>query len=132
VTRFRIMRVFEMPPHLEEGVLYVSNEYATAAHLCACGCRSKIRTPLGPAEWRVAEGRRGPTLRPSIGNWQRPCKSHYWIIDGVVEWSTKWSTERIETGRKFEQLRREAYYRDLYPVSRVGRAWQWLKRLMRR
>lgn len=71
-------RVHYMPKELKPGVLYVSVEFGIAVHLCACGCGSKIRTPLGPTEWAVEETRSGPTLRPSVGNWQHACQSHYW------------------------------------------------------
>ena len=70
-----------MPKELASGILYVSEEFGTAAHLCPCGCGSKIRTPLGPADWGFVETEFGPTLDPSIGNWQRACQSHYWIKD---------------------------------------------------
>lgn len=46
----RLERVHFMPTALEPRVLYVSEEFGAAAHLCACGCGSKIRTPLGPTE----------------------------------------------------------------------------------
>ncbi|WP_416385198.1 DUF6527 family protein [Sphingomonas sp. LY54] len=118
-----------MPAQLEPGVLYVSEEYETAAHLCACGCRSKVRTPLGPTEWSFFEAAEGPTLNPSIGNWQRPCKSHYWIINGRVEWSTQWSSEQIAAGRACEQRRRERHYANLIPSGHLARLWRWLKGL---
>lgn len=125
--RYRLAHVRTMPTKLEEGIVYVSEEFGTAAHLCACGCGSKVRTPLGPTEWSVREGRRGPSLYPSIGNWQRPCQSHYWINNGSVEWSTKWSLERIEAGRAFEQLRRDAYYENSYSAGWFLRLWLWVK-----
>jgi len=51
-----------MPRELEPGILYVSEKYGTAAHLCACGCGAKIRTPLGPTEWAVAQTPAGPSM----------------------------------------------------------------------
>ena len=66
-----------MPKDLKPGVLYVSEQFGAAAHLCACGCGSKIRTPIGPTEWSVEETDVGPTLHPSVGNWQQACQSHY-------------------------------------------------------
>ena len=74
--RFRLERVHYMPKELEIGVLYVSEEFKTAAHLCACGCRAKVRTQLGPTEWKVKDDTKGPSLWPSVGNWQRGCRSH--------------------------------------------------------
>ncbi|HBX79645.1 MAG TPA: hypothetical protein DEH05_00755, partial [Propionibacteriaceae bacterium] len=67
------------------GHLYISMEYATAVHLCACGCKSKVVTPLGVADWQlIFDGT--VTLRPSIGNGQFPCRSHYFIRSDRIEW----------------------------------------------
>jgi hypothetical protein len=33
--------------------LYVSIEFATAAHSCACGCGREVVTPPGPTDWRI-------------------------------------------------------------------------------
>ena len=30
-----------IPEQLDQGVIYISKLYATAAHLCCCGCDSK-------------------------------------------------------------------------------------------
>ena len=91
-----------MPKELHAGMLYVSEEFGAAAHLCACGCGAKIRTPLGPTEWSVEETSAGPTLRPSVGNWQQACQSHYWIWRGEVNWATQWTPEQILEGRRDE------------------------------
>ena len=128
--RFRMERVRTMPAKLEPGVLYVSEAFETAAHLCACGCGSKVRTPLGPTEWTFTEDLGGPSLYPSIGNWQRPCNAHYWIQNGRVEWSRQWSPSQIAEGRASEQLRRERYYAELYPGSWGARLWRRLKSLL--
>ena len=72
--KFALERVHYMPKELKPGVLYVSEEFDIAMHLCACGCGSKVRTPLGPTEWSVQETNSGPTLRPSVGNWRQACR----------------------------------------------------------
>jgi hypothetical protein len=99
-----------MPRELSPGILYVSEEYAVAGHLCACGCGHKVITPLAPTEWSFSERDGRPTLRPSIGNWQLPCRSHYLITEGVVRWAGQWSDTQIVLGRQAEELRRQAYY----------------------
>ncbi len=109
-SRFEVLQVHLMPKDLMPGILYVSKEFGTAAHLCACGCGSKVRTPLGPTAWSIKETKRGPTLRPSVGNWQKPCKSHYLIIRGEVIWAEQWTKEEIAAGRRTEAARRDAYY----------------------
>jgi hypothetical protein len=124
---FKLERVRTMPARLEPGVLYVSEAFETAAHLCACGCGAKVRTPLGPAEWTFTDDPEGPSLEPSIGNWQRPCKAHYWIENGRIEWSNQWSPEQIAAGRAWEQLRRERYYARRHPAKWWQRLWCWLK-----
>lgn len=130
--KFEMQRVRYMPKELRSGVLYVSEEFDIAMHLCACGCGSKVKTPLGPTEWSVTETKTGPSLRPSIGNWQEACQSHYCIIDGKVKWGEKWTPEQIARGRRHEEERRRAYY-DALGRKRDGalqRVWRWLRRLV--
>ena len=77
----------EMPEvaDMEPGVLYVSKAYQVAIHLCACGCGAETVTPLHGSGWTLTGDAR-PTLTPSIGNWQFPCRSHYYVTDGRIEW----------------------------------------------
>jgi len=112
--RFELEPVHLMPKDLESGILYVSKEFGTAAHLCACGCGSKVRTPLGPTAWTVKKTIRGPTLWPSVGNWQKPCKSHYLIVRGDVIWAGQWTDDQIVAGRAGEAARRESHYAAKY------------------
>jgi hypothetical protein len=129
--KFKLQRVHYMPKELKPGVLYVSEEFGAAAHLCACGCGSKIRTPLGPTEWSVEETNSGPTLTPSVGNWQQACQSHYVIYRGEIRWAEKWTPAQIAAGRRHEEERRRAYYEAL-DRSRGGfiqRFWRWVKGL---
>lgn len=107
---FRLEEVEFMPAKLEPGILYASQKYRTAAHLCACGCGEKVRTQLGPLGWRLTNGRTGPTLFPSIGNWQKPCRSHYFIRNGRVLWQSDWTDEEVLEGRRAEELQRDAYF----------------------
>lgn len=120
-----------MPKQLAPGILYVSEKYETAAHLCACGCGAKIRTPLGPTEWVVRPDTAGPSLWPSVGNWQRPCQSHYIIESGNIIWCGKWTPEQVAAGRFHEETRRRAFYNAMY-AKKVGwkRFWLMLKSLL--
>ena len=132
--KFEMQRVHYMPKELKAGVLYVSEEFDIAMHLCACGCGSRVKTPLGPTEWSVIETRSGPSLRPSVGNWQQTCQSHYWITDGKVIWAAKWTPEQIVAGRHHEEERRHAYYDalDRKGGGALQRLWNWFKRLFGR
>jgi Family of unknown function (DUF6527) len=102
--------VIYLPKELSQGILYVSNEYAVAGHLCACGCGVKVITPLGSAEWTYSERNGHPTLYPSIGSWQMPCRSHYFITEGQIQWASQWSDAQIVAGRSAEEQKRQAYY----------------------
>lgn len=130
----RLQRVLYMPEELEPSVLYVSEEFGAAAHLCPCGCGSKVRTPLGPTDWALEETDNGPTLYPSIGNWQLPCQSHYWITEGQVVWSSKLTPKQIAAVYRAEEKRWSAYNDSLYRRRGEGfrRFWSWVKSLFER
>jgi hypothetical protein len=128
INNIQVQHVQCIPKELKPGILYVSEEFGTAAHLCACGCGSKVRTPLGETDWKLEEGPQGPTLRPSVGNWQIACQSHYWIFQGEILWAESWTPEQIADGRRAEQERARVYY-DKINQSSPGiwvRIWSWI------
>jgi len=99
-----------IPSELKEGVLYVSVQYATAVHKCACGCGNKVVTPISPADWQLLFDGDSVSLTPSIGNWQFPCHSHYWIKSNKVRWAEAWTSEQIAVGREREARDSERYF----------------------
>lgn len=106
--------VIEIPEKLEDGVIYISLEYATAIHKCCCGCGKEVVTPLSPNDWSLIFDGKTISLYPSIGNWSFKCQSHYFIVNNTVEWAPKWNKRRIEYSRKKEELNRKEYYREQY------------------
>ena len=133
LTQIQLKRVHYVPKVLEPGLLYVSEEFGAALHLCACGCGNKVSTPLGPTEWSFHETDKGPTLSPSVGNWQLPCQSHYWIEGGTIVWYGSWTSEQIYAGRRSECVRRQAYYeeRSQHRFGFFQRLWRWIVSLFR-
>jgi hypothetical protein len=102
--------VRSVPEVLEDGVIYVSVDYATAIHKCCCGCGNEVVTPLSPTDWELTFNGKTISLYPSIGNWNFKCKSHYWITRNTVEWCYKWG-QKQKNGKKkrgsfFERLLR--------------------------
>jgi hypothetical protein len=95
-----------VPDALEPGVLYISVPYATASHACACGCAEKVVTPIRPTDWSVLWDGETVSLRPSIGNWSLPCRSHYWIRNNRVIWAAGWSQQEVEAARERDRLAR--------------------------
>lgn len=77
-----------MPDELLQGILYISERFELAIHLCACGCGGKTVTPIGGGEWTLSKNNDKVTLRPSIGNWsgERPYHAHYYITENKIEW----------------------------------------------
>lgn len=98
-----------IPDHLSDGVLYISMEYATAIHKCCCGCGNRVVTPFSPNDWSLFFNGREITLDPSIGNWNFPCKSHYWIRNNEVVWAPKWTQQRMKQVQKQDLSNRQAY-----------------------
>lgn len=99
-----------IPEQLDEGRLYISTRFRTASHLCACGCGSKVVTPLKPAKWQLRNNNGLVSLSPSIGRWQLPCKSHYWIRDNEVIWSRAFTEEEIQAVLERDARDLRSYY----------------------
>lgn len=80
--------VDEIPYEKEHGILYVSEKYRIAVHLCACGCLNQAVTPIGNAQWTLTKNGDKVSLTPSIGNFsgQSPYHAHYFIRENRIEW----------------------------------------------
>ena len=73
-----------IPDDIETGTLYISIDYMTAIHKCCCGCENKVVTPFSPNDWKLTLDGKTVSLYPSIGNFNDPCQSHYWIKNSLV------------------------------------------------
>lgn len=109
-TRLEHRFVEFMPSPLEPGVLYISMTYATAAHQCCCGCGEEIVTPFTPTDWRMTFDGETISLRPSIGNWNLACRSHYVIDRSEVIESAPWSEAQVAAGRAREKAAKARFY----------------------
>ncbi len=98
--------VTTIPAAPELGVLYVSVEYATTLHLCACGCGHEVVLGISPDDWTVCWDGRTVTLDPSVGNWSLPCQSHYFIRHNRVVRTARWDDEQITAGRARDAARK--------------------------
>lgn len=129
----KLVHVFTLPKEPDFGILYVSDEFEIASHLCPCGCGKKVITSLDPTGWKFTEKKGKPTLYPSIGNWQFPCRSHYWIRSGFIEWSTQWTDEEIRDGWESDQEQARLYYEkmDKRRSSLMWRVISWLHKLFK-
>jgi len=81
-----------IPPfdEMKEGHIYISEFFNTSTHRCLCGCGEKTVLPLNrkPGEnwgWDLIKENNGTiSFKPSVGNFNYPCKSHYIITKNVA------------------------------------------------
>ena len=99
-----------IPEQLEPGVLYISMEYATAAHNCCCGCGLQVITPFTPTDWKLTFDGETVSLWPSIGNWNFSCRSHYVIERSRVIEVKPWTDKKIAFERRRDKASKESFY----------------------
>jgi hypothetical protein len=99
-----------VPNNLKDRTIYVSIAFATVVHKCCCGCGNEVVTPLSPTDWELIFDGRSISLYPSIGNWNLPCQSHYWIKQNRIQWARRWSQKEIRAGRAYASIARERYF----------------------
>jgi Family of unknown function (DUF6527) len=104
-----------IPDEVKERTLYISVTYCTAVHKCCCGCGREVVTPLSPTAWQLIFDGKTVSLEPSIGSWNLPCQSHYFITKNTVVWAPKWTNKRVSRGRIREANAREKYYAETQP-----------------
>lgn len=108
-----------IPKPLKAGVVYHSPEFEIGALLCACGCGHRVSL-LVPDSHQITSDRGLATIRPSISVCDAPCKSHYIITAGEVEWLPAFS-EALASSVMRRQIARHAE-RDVKQLSWIGRA----------
>lgn len=101
-----------IPDSIDSGVLYISISYATAIHLCICGCGKEVVTPFSPTDWRLIFDGETVSLTPSIGNWSFPCRSHYFIKRNRIEVASNMSQRTIDRNREYDRQLKNHQYRE--------------------
>jgi hypothetical protein len=115
-----------IPEHLLSGVLYISKRFRTASHLCCCGCGRKVVTPLNPAKWSLVDHGANVSLSPSIGNWNYPCRSHYFITRNHVRWAGKMNQRQVAGVRQRDHIDVERHAKGksvLAHLSKIFKNW---------
>jgi hypothetical protein len=109
-TKLEHKFVHYIPEQLEPGVIYISMDYATAAHSCCCGCGEQVITPFTPTDWKLTFDGETVSLWPSIGNWNFRCRSHYIIRNSRIVGAEPWEADRIDKGRRKDKRQKEEFY----------------------
>ncbi len=100
----------QLPDKMEEGVLYICEEFDLTAHKCCCGCGEDVYNKIGPARWRLTKMPDGTvSLYPSVGNWKYACKSHYCIRKNRVIDAGPMSARAIEAVQQRDRQDRDKY-----------------------
>ena len=102
-----------IPKELDDGVIYVSQRFKTASHLCCCGCGQKVVTPLNAAKWRLTVHGSTVSLDPSIGLGTLPCRSHYWIRQSRIDWYANMTDEQTAWAQQADQYASKVYTGEL-------------------
>ncbi|CAG9000908.1 MAG: hypothetical protein CENE_02915 [Candidatus Celerinatantimonas neptuna] len=127
-----------IPDQIENGKIYISDEYEIAIHKCCCGCGEEVVTPLSPVDWQYKITSNGVSLFPSIGNWKYRCQSHYFIRDNGILWAKGMSPAQIrrveqkdiaDKQRFIQERNKKRTYFGL--VSLVVKLWNLVKCLFR-
>ena len=125
-ARWETEWVEDMPEVIKEGKVYISIKHRLTEHLCACGCRAEVSLPLGRSEWRIEYDGETVSIRPSVGNWRLPCRSHYIIQESVTRWCKPWSAREAVAGRIRDRQEKEQ------DIIRKKKERTWWKRVLRR
>ncbi|MBU6464387.1 MAG: hypothetical protein KGL35_01965 [Bradyrhizobium sp.] len=104
--RYVYQAVERIPKALSNGVVYHSEEFEVGALLCACGCGHRVSLLVPDSHQITSEGGMA-TVRPSIAVCDAPCKSHYYISAGRVEWLPAFS-EAMAISVMRDQIARHA------------------------
>jgi hypothetical protein len=115
-----------IPKELDDGVIYISQRFKTASHLCCCGCGQKVVTPLNPAKWRLTVHGSAVSLDPSIGLGTLPCRSHYWIRKSRIDWYANMTSDQTAWAQQADEFASQVYTgeRKLPPPPRPQGAFE--------
>ncbi|MBY3531240.1 hypothetical protein HFN72_35955 [Rhizobium laguerreae] len=125
INHVRPLLVDKIPEKLDDGVIYVSERYRVALHNCCCGCGEEVSTPLSATEFSIRVYRSSVTVRPSIGNHDFACRSHYFITNGNIEWAAEMSRAQIDAGRAYDRRLKQAKKSH----SGLGGLLDWIRKL---
>jgi hypothetical protein len=122
--------VQEVPAQLDPGKLYISIEYGSINHLCACGCGHEVVTPLHPARWAIYYNGDTISLWPSVGSVGLPCRSHYVIECNRVVWLAALSDRAARAGAKRDRSALAAHHATPLDSQKDRRGWwrRWSRR----
>jgi len=122
-VRYHYQAVDRIPSPMVPGVVYHAADFELAGLLCACGCGHRI-TLLVPDGHRVFEEGGGATIVPSVGVLGAPCRSHFIVTAGRVDWLVPFTPGEAASVIHAQIARHVA--RDARPMTWTARVRAWL------
>lgn len=120
---FSYLAVDRIPKELRPDVVYHNADFEIGALLCACGCGHRVDL-LVPDSHQIYSSHGLATVRPSIAVCDAPCKSHYVISAGRVEWLPAFSKSQAKAvmhGQIARHASRDVRRRPW--LDRISKAW---------
>jgi hypothetical protein len=114
--------VERIPKELRPGIVYHTKEFELGAMLCACGCGHRVDL-LVPDSHQIYSEDGLATIRPSVAVCDAPCKSHYFISAGRVQWLRPFSeahAKAVMHGQIARHASRDSRRRSWIGRSRVA------------
>ncbi|TPG42672.1 hypothetical protein EAH79_02015 [Sphingomonas koreensis] len=118
--KFSYQAVDRIPKQLSPGIVYYSEEFEIGALLCACGCGHRVSLLVPDSHHIISVGGLA-TIHPSISVCDAPCKSHYFIRAGDVDWLPAFSNAMAATTMKRQIARHARRDQKPMPVTRRSR-----------
>lgn len=133
--RFVYQAVERIPKPLQSGIVYHSEEFEIGALLCACGCGHRVSL-LVPDSHQVSSEGGFATVRPSIAVCDAPCKSHYVISAGRVQWLPAFSDDMAAAVMRGQISRHEVRDKEMRPwwqgiIAAVAKAFDKLMSILK-
>jgi hypothetical protein len=123
ILRLEPRYLIQFPERLEEGILYISDEFSLTVHKCCCGCGEDVFLKLGPEKRHLTKEADGAvSLSPSVGNWKYACRSHYWVSSNDVLEAGPMSSGMIKRVQERDrQERQQAIEQQNVSTKPIGR-----------
>lgn len=118
--RYSYQAVDRIPKQLSPDVVYHSEEYEIGALLCACGCGHRVCL-LVPDSHQITSSGGLATIHPSISVCDAPCRSHYFIRAGEVDWLPAFSSAMAASTMQRQIARHARRDNETVPVTRRSR-----------
>jgi hypothetical protein len=116
---FRYLAVDRIPKDLQPGIVYHNPDFELGAMLCACGCGHRVDL-LVPDSHQISSEDGLATIRPSVAVCDAPCRSHYIVTVGKVQWLAAFNPAHAKAVMR-EQIARHS--------SQDSRRRSWIERL---